>query len=149
MKVIFIRYGEHTDGHLSEQGRRTMMLISEHLKLFVQKQKVSIICADVPRAIESADVVSKNLNIFPVNSFKELYAAPEHGIATNLETAAKIIYSLGKENDIVIAVISREYIEDIPGYILSTLGVEKVEKIRLNRGEALVLDYNNKTITKF
>lgn len=147
-RLILVRYGEHTDGHLSEEGKQTMVLVSEKLKPFVQNEKVCIICAKVPRAIESAEVISTSLNVSPVRSFEELYAAEEDGVSIDLETANKVMNEAGAECDIVIAVVSREYIEALPNYILQSLGVQKTGETRLERGEVLVLDYDKKDITK-
>jgi len=55
---------------------------------------------------------------------------------------------LWKQYDIVIAVISREYIETLPNYILGNLGVHKVGETNLDRGEILIVDYGKKSWTK-
>lgn len=144
MKLFLVRYGEHTDGHLNEQGRQTMALASERLKSFVVGQTVCLACANVPRAVESAEIISENLKVFPVQKFKDLYAAQENGVDINLEAAFTIISSLFKENSLVIAVVSREYIEALPSYILNSLGVKETIETHLDRGEALMIDYEKK-----
>src|SRR3989344_1178903 len=113
MKLVLVRYGEYTDGHLNEQGRRTMTLVSGRLKSVVQNAKVCIICANIPRAIESAEIITKEFNAEPAQSFTELYAAEENGVGINLDTALKIIDTAGQGKDVVVAIISREYIQAI------------------------------------
>lgn len=141
-KLICVRYGEHENGRLNEEGKKMMLLVSEKLRPILENKKTAIICAKVPRAIEGAEIIAKNLNTDSVQSFQELYAALEEDIEINLGTAKSVIEKVSEGNDIIIAVISREYIEALPNYLL---GIE--EKVELNRGEALVLDSEAKTIT--
>jgi hypothetical protein len=145
-KLALVRYGEHEAGHLTEEGIRTMVLTAELLLPLIQDQPVCVISAEVPRAIESAEVLSRHLNISPVQTFSELYAAEEDGRLPNLSLAAKLINSLGKKYDLVIAVVSREYIETLPNHILKSLGTKEITETHLNRGEILILDYNTKKI---
>ena len=146
-KLILVRYGEHKDGHLNEQGAQAMVLVAEKLRYIVKNQNVSIISAKVDRAIESADTISKYLNISPIQAFSELYAAEEDGVVADLGTAMKTINSVGEKCDVIIAVVSKEYIEALPGHILKSLGSKKTVETHLNRGEILVLDYNTKDIS--
>ncbi len=144
-KLIFVRYGEHTDGHLNEAGVKAMILVGEKLKPFLQDKNVCIICAQISRAIESAKIISENLGIPVAQLFVELYATED--VPINLEKAMEVIDFAGKECDTVIAIVSREYIETLPNYILQSLGIQKTEETHLERGEALILDYDKKDIT--
>lgn len=119
-------------------------MVGEKLKSVVQGKNVGIICAQVPRAIESAQIISGGLNISLVEHFAELYASEDTLI--DLEKAVGVIDSVGKECDLLIAVVSREYIETLPSYILQNLGVQKVAETHLDRGEILILDYDKKDI---
>lgn len=145
-KIIFVRYGEKENGQLSQKGIETMTLTAEKLKPIIQNQNTHIICADIDRAISSAEIISKHLNILFVKNFSELYASDEKNIFPNIEIATEIINLEGKKCDILIAVISREYIETLPNYILKTLGSKEIVETHLNRGEALILDYDMKGI---
>jgi len=128
MKLILVRYGEHQNGHLSEKGKKEMFLVAEKLESLVKNKKCCIICAKIPRAVESGEIISKKLNLSPVKSFAEFYAADEDNIPINVNKAKEVLDNLGKEFDVVVAVISREYIEEFGGKSLS-------------RGEFLALDY--------
>ncbi len=143
-KLVLVRYGESTNGHLNEQGMQTMVLTAKRLRYLAENQSACIICAKIPRAIESAKIISKNLNISGIQSFEELYAAED--VPIFLDTAIKIINSVGEKYDVIIAVISREYIEALPNHILQGLGSQKTTETHLNRGEALVIDYKTKKI---
>jgi phosphohistidine phosphatase SixA len=145
-KLALVRYGEHENGHLNEKGTQVMILTSEQLKSLIQSENACIISAKIPRASESAEILSRHLNVFPVQTFSELYAEEEEGHLPDLDTATKLINSIGEKYDIVIAVVSREYIETLPNHILKSLGVEKTTKTHLSRGEILVLDYDAKNI---
>ena len=147
MKLFLVRYGEHVNGHLNKKGKQTMILASKLLQPLIQNEKACILCANTTRAIESAEVISKYLKKFPVQDFQELYAAKEDGVNVDLEAAVKVINSAGIANSLVIAVVSREYIETLPDYILRKFGFQEAHKVDLARGEILVLDYNKKNIT--
>lgn len=143
-KLILVRYGEHTDGHLNEVGIKAMVLVAEKLKHLLENVNAGIICAEVPRAIEGAHIISETLNVPPAKHFPELYASEDAPI--HLNKAVEMVDSAGGEHDVLIAVISREYIEALPNYILQGLGVEKPIETHLERGEILILDYNKKDI---
>ena len=145
-KLILVRYGEYDNGHLSESGIQTMILAAEKMKSIVHDQNALIISAQIPRATESAEVISKHLNIHPVQNFIELYAAEEDGVCLNIDMAMNVINSVGKEHDIVIAVTSREYIETLPNYILKSLGSKQTIETHLSRGEIIILDYETKSV---
>lgn len=148
-KLIFVRYGAYDfDEHLNDYGKQSMISVAEKIKPFVKNENTCIVSAKIPRAIESALIISEYLDIFPVKSFLELYAADEINIFPDPDKAIKIINSEGEKYNIVIAVISREYIETLPNYILESLGSKKEEKeIHLNGGQALILDYETKSLT--
>ncbi len=146
-KLLLVRYGEHEDGHLSIEGMKMMISVSEKIKSLIKDEIFCVISADIDRAIESAKIISKQLGTNSVQTFHELYAAEESGIAVNLEAALKVINSAGEKCDMLIAVVSREYIESLPNYILHNLGSKESIETHLNRGEVLVLDYDTKNIT--
>ena len=144
-KLILVRYGEHEGGHLNEVGTKAMVLVAEKLKPLLQNADASIVCAEIPRAVESAHIISEALNISPAKHFAQLYASEDAPIY--LTKAGEVIDSAGGECDVLIAVISREYIQTLPNYILQSLGVEKPIETHLERGEVLILDYGKKEIT--
>ena len=145
-KLLLVRYGDHENGYLNEQGAQKMVLAAEKVKTIVQKQSVQVISAKTPRAVESAEIISKYLNLSQVQTFSELYVAEESGVDINIDEAMKVVDSIGKQYDVVIAVVSREYIETLPGRILKNLGSKKTIETHLNRGEILILDYTSKDI---
>jgi len=128
MELILVRYGEHEDEHLSDKGKEAMLLVAKKLEKLVKDKKICIVSANIPRAVESAKIISEIIKVSPVEAFDEFYAAEEKNIYTDISRATKIFDSLSKKFDVVIAVISREYIE-------------KIGKKDLKRGEILVLDY--------
>ena len=144
-KLILVRYGEHTDGHLNEIGIKAMVLVAQKLKPLLENVNVGIVCAQVPRAIESAHIISEALNVGPVEHVAELYASED--VPVHLNKAVEAVDAAGGECDVLVAVVSREYIETLPNYILQSLGVEKPIETHLERGEVLLLDYNKKDVT--
>ena len=144
-KIIFIRYGEHTNGHLNDQGRETMRMVAGKLKPIIQDSMASIVCAKVIRAEEGAAELSRIMNLQTPISFDEFYSAEEDGKLPNIPTAATLINNLGEGVDSLIVVASREYIEQLPSYILMS---ENNEVTNLDRGEILVIDLENRTVNK-
>lgn len=128
MKLVLVRYGEYENGHLTEQGKETMIKASDLLKILVKNKKTCVVSASIPRAIESSKVISENLKISSVKIFDEFYAAEEAGIKVDIDKAKNILDLLSREFEVVIAIISREYIEKLSGK-------------SLQRGEIFLLDY--------
>lgn len=128
MKLILVRYGTHENGHLNEQGKKNMIDAVKLLKPFVVNKKACLISANIPRAIESAEIISEKLENLSIKPFNEFYAAEEEGIKVDIDKARNILNSLINDFEVVIAVISREYIE-------------KLSDKNLERGEISVLEY--------
>ena len=125
MKLILVRYGGHENGRLNEEGKETMLSVAEKLKTLVENKKCCVVCADVARAVESGKIISDNLGL-EIKPFLEFYAAPEDNIVVDVDKAKNILDLLDREYEVVIAVISREYIEKLSGK-------------NLQRGEFIVL----------
>jgi|GEM_PF-1437793 len=147
-KLILIRYGEWHDQHLSEEDKRSMLSTAERLKYYLQKQTFCVVSANVPRATESAEVIAKFLNAPSVKNFTELYVAEENNQLPDPTMAMKILNTVGESYDTVIAVISREYTETLPEYIsVNIFNFLNIPKIKLKRGEALIVDFETKSIS--
>lgn len=143
-KLILIRYGEHTDGHLNGQGRETMGMIAAKLAPVIDNKKVLIACAKVVRAVESAKVLANLLHTSEPTSYDEFYSAEEAGKFPDATAANELINNLGESCDILIVIASREYIELLPSMILK----QGAEVTNLNRGEVLVIDYETSSANK-
>jgi hypothetical protein len=132
-KLVLVRYGQYVDSHLTDEGMRTMERIAQVIKFALVGASARVVAAEVPRAIESARVVVRELGISSVDSFPQLYAAEEAGRLPMVQEALVLLRSFPE--DVVVAIISREYIEPISQ---SLLGAKEV--FRLERGEALIID---------
>lgn len=146
-QLILIRYGHHKEGTLTTEGKNAMKKVAEKLKAFLGTKVPLIIAADTPRAVESAKIIGLALGVGPIGIYTSMYAANEECLLPDCAAAAKIVAMLGEKHSIIVAVVSREYIESLPAYILKyVLGSEEDVRTSLNRGEALVIDYRNKKI---
>ena len=105
--------------------------ISKHL----DGKNALVIAADVTRAIESFQIIATSLHLNSPLPYPELYAANENNKYADCAKAAALLNKLGESNNIIIAVVSREYIEEIPVQI-----IPKLKSISLRRGEALIID---------
>jgi phosphohistidine phosphatase SixA len=140
-KLILVRYGQYENGHLTQEGIRVMTLSGERLKLFVEENKVVVVASSTPRAFESGKIVADILGTeLLVND--SLYAAEEDGKFPDNMQAKEFVESFEDTVEVLIAIASREYIETLPAYILD----QSIET-HLERGECLVIDYENKSIS--
>ncbi len=144
MRIIFVRYGEYDNGHINQSGRETMLSIAHRLESYIANHKVNIVVADVPRAIESADILCKELHLPKAQPFKELFAEEENGRLPDIETAASVVFSAAKQKDTLIVIASREYLELLPKYILNG---ENSVKTEIKRGEMLIVDYELRNVS--
>jgi broad specificity phosphatase PhoE len=129
MQLILVRYGSHDGERLTQLGRAEMLGAAKELAKEVLG-KTSIVTADIPRGRESAEVVADELGL-GVLMRKELYAAPEDGVAVDIDQAKQLFDNLAAENDTVIAVVSREYIEQLSG----GKNLERGEWLRMEYGQ--------------
>ncbi len=145
MKNLFlVRYGGYTtDGHLSEIGVVTMKqsagILQEHLT-----DNFCIVCAAVPRAEESAEVIAKLLGVSVLGAYPEFYAADEEGRLPDVVKAKNVLESFGNSVDSIIAVVSREYIESLQNSFFEN----NTEAISLKRGEVLKIDIEHELLEK-
>jgi phosphohistidine phosphatase SixA len=140
-KLILVRYGQYENGHLTQEGIRVMTLSGERLKQFVEENKVVVVASSTPRAFESGKIVADILGTeLLVND--SLYAAEEDGKFPDTVQAKEFVESFEDTVEVLIAIASREYIETLPAYILD----QSIET-HLERGECLVIDYENKNIS--
>ena len=146
-QLILVRYGQYENGHLTTEGTATMTAAAGRIKNFLLTRRPIIISAPTTRATESAKIIGEAFGISQINTYPQIYAADEDGLLPDCPTAAKLIDTLGAQSPIVIAVVSREYIETLPNFILKTVFAGTSMETSLNRGEALVIDYTIKDIS--
>lgn len=140
-KIILVRYGQHENGHLAQEGRNIMEHAAEKLKVATMDTKVKLLSAPIPRATESAAIIASVLGV-PVETAPQLYAAEEDGALPDCTKATGLLNALGEECEIIVAVVSREYIETLPSFILN-----KDLETHLDRGECLVIDLEGEGIS--
>lgn len=147
-KLILVRYGNWEHGHVTDEGKQVMSKAAQSLEKFMVGT-FTVVAARVDRATESANIITKHFNLPPVQCFSELYAADEEGQLPDVKAALHVLNTAGSKYDTVIAVVSREYIETLPAYILQEVfrSDETISPPHLNRGELLVLDFETNTIT--
>mgnify|MGYP001007827864 CR=1 FL=1 len=140
-KIILVRYGQYENGNLTEEGINTMTETAGRLKVSGLDKSSVVISSETPRAFQSAKVISEILESkFLVNN--SFYAAEEDGVFVDNAKAAQFVNTFSSDVDNLIIVASREYIESFPAYFLETK-----ENTRLERGECLVIDCENKSIS--
>jgi phosphohistidine phosphatase SixA len=140
-QLILVRYGQYKEGHLTEEGVETMMRAGEKVQPFISGRSVRLLAAETPRAIESAEVIGEMINK-SVEVYSELYAAEEDEKLPDCELAENLLVELGHNCDVLVAIVSREYIETLPSYLL-----KKDLKTSLERGDCLVIDFDTNGIS--
>ncbi|HWH07320.1 MAG TPA: hypothetical protein VNU47_02235 [Candidatus Paceibacterota bacterium] len=117
------------------------------LKELAGSGEVVVVCANIPRAIESARIITTELEIKDPTPSSRLYAAEEEGLLPDPAGAYEFLKAVGDSTDFIIAVVSREYVDVLPEY-LSTNGITDprvLETKHLARGEMLVLNLRSGT----
>jgi len=105
-------------------------------------EKPLVVAAQTPRAIESAKIIAHLLKSAEPNEYPDLYAAEEDGNLPKLEHAKALLDHLGASANVIVAVVSREYIQALPNYLIGTS-----QDTLLDRGECLVVDTTTKTMS--
>lgn len=147
-KLILVRYGQYQDGHLSHEGVVTMQAAADRIANHLVSIAPLIISAPTPRATESASIIGKKFGMIESRQCEEIYAADEDGLLPDCKIASDLVLNLGNEHSVIVAVASREYIETLPQYIFKNIfGIEGGFDTKLERGEALVVDFNKKKIS--
>lgn len=142
-KLILVRYGSYHNEHISEEGRDEMEKLAQRLSNLLKGKRTAIIAANIDRAQESAKMLIAHLGLNErLDTFNELYAAEEEERSSDLERASHLLLSYGADFDFLIAVVSREYIEQLPSYFIAhVLNLTKdPPAISLERGEAVIID---------
>ncbi len=147
MKIILVRYGSWENSSLTSEGVLMMEGIAEKLKKHLENGSVGVVSAQVARAQASAEIVAASLYADVVGSYSELYAADEEGIEPDCEKAFALLKGLPYE--VVVAVVSREYAEALPQYLLKEVfGIDAEISTHVNRGGAVVIDLEARTLAK-
>lgn len=140
-QLILVRYGQYEDGHLTDEGVETMIKAGAKIMPLVPDLVVRLVAAETFRAIESAEVIG-NMISKSVEVYSELYAAEEDDRLPNCNAAEELLTELGNNCDVIIAVVSREYIETLPAHLL-----RKEIQTSLNRGDCLIIDFGREEVS--
>jgi hypothetical protein len=117
-----------------------MAELAEKVKALTHGEKILVISATIPRAVESVAIVTKNLNLSAPETFPELYASEEDNLLPDINKAVAVINSFENRCDVLVVIASREYIEVLPKYFIKEPETGPAQKTQLKRGEAVVLD---------
>lgn len=146
--LVLVRYGQYDlSGHINDAGRMSMQTAAGKIANHTKTDSVMVVVANVPRAIESARVLAVALSARDPVVIDELYAATEDERLPDCSAAYGKLTQVVGSVDVVVAVVSREYIESLPSYMADhVLGGVEFVPLSLNRGEALVIDLEAKQI---
>ena len=140
-QLILVRCGQYEDGHLTDEGVETMIKAGAKIMPLVPDLVVRLISAETSRAIESAEVIG-NMISKSVEVYSELYAAEEDDRLPDCNAAEELLTELGNNCEVIIAVVSREYIETLPAHLL-----RKEIQTSLNRGDCLIIDFEREEVS--
>jgi phosphohistidine phosphatase SixA len=143
--LLLVRYGLYDqNGHLNEGGVKQMKECGQRIRSELSVGSVKVVSAAVSRAIESAEYLALTVDCKDVlTEYPQLYAEDEKPIIDVAE-ASRVLEEAGVESDVLIAVVSREYIESLPNY----LNAFNEKDVFLDRGRALVIDWETKRVLK-
>lgn len=141
-KLVLVRYGEYDSaGHINDVGRMNMQSAAGYIVDHTKTNSMIVVAANIPRAIESARVLAATLSLMEPVVVDELYAAAEDQRLPDCSVAYDKLVQLAGSLEVVVAVVSREYIESLPPYIAGhVFGEVEFASASLERGEALMVD---------
>ncbi|MGE0792733.1 MAG: hypothetical protein AB7V77_00975 [Candidatus Woesearchaeota archaeon] len=153
MKHLFI--GRHasydSEGRISAEGKKELDFLSEQIKQVLNGGSAHIVTSTAPRALDSAEVLKKNLNATVV---EEPYLwsgtdAPEDSFYTdrNYDRVVDIINKHKDNADAVIVLSHLEVVDDVPrGYACRELGIyNSIGSI--SKGEAYYFNLEKKEVS--
>jgi phosphohistidine phosphatase SixA len=143
-KIVIIRHGKYSGENLNDNGIKQIQNLLPKLKAYVSNEKnVLLISSSAPRAEDSVKILAKELNL-PYETHESFWSDNDHD--DNCFQALALIKQRAKENgnaDTIILVTHKEYTDNLPEYILND--VNKYFRVRdsLDKGEMLLLDFEN------
>ncbi len=145
-KLILVRHGKYgSDDKLNASGRKQMDNLSETLKSIINGESVIILTSTAPRASESAEIISKSLNV-PFEEHEILWS--DNGHPEDIPKVLELVKFHKEKSDILILVTHLEYMDRFPTHFASKeLGVA-INFQRSEKGCAFVIDCAEKTMSK-
>lgn len=144
-KLILARHGEFDPDTsvLNQRGIEQANALAHALKRYVS-QEIVLLSSTGPRAIETAEIIAKNLGLTTM-AYEELGSTIRGQEKANYPAALEIIIKQTKP--VVVVVTKGEFIKDFFDYF----GREKLSigfpEQKVEKGSALVLDYVHKRLS--
>ncbi len=145
--LILVRHGEY-DGccHLTNNGRKQVKDLTKKLKRFIHHgSSLAILTSTAPRATESAEIIG---SIFKTNYKQYELLWSEQFQPPDMKGTLKLVRSEEKHCDVLILVTHYEYVIDFPIFFANTVLKVEFRPIDIKKGEALIIDCQQKTITR-
>lgn len=149
-KIYVVRHGEYEgarDGPLTFPARAVINRLAEKIKgeMLGRDEKVIIFSSNTARTRMTAEIIAKQFNKISIE-YSKLLAATE---IVNVDGICALIKEHEEHCDTLILVTHAEVANDFPFYYANTVWGETVRSPVLNKGEALVMDCQAKTVEHF
>jgi phosphohistidine phosphatase SixA len=149
-KLILVRHGEydHVDGQylLNDKGLQQMLILAPKLKQLVGSTRAAVHTSSAPRATASAAPLADALGV-RAEEHRELWSGND-GIGCNPDMRATLllINEWGASCDVLVVVTHMEIVDRLPDIFVSHVFESWAPSVRINKGQAGVLDCATQTI---
>jgi phosphohistidine phosphatase SixA len=150
-KFAVIRHADYSfaTGRITPDGIQQMRDLLQPLWSYIGRDPdVIIVSSSAPRAKDSAQIISKELEI-PYFVFDELWSDSRH-VQLN-QPALDVISNIAREKKcrVVIIITHKEYAHDLPRLICERCGCENPGFVEMQKGSMLFIDTNTNRKEKY
>ena len=144
-KLFVIRHGDYNDSlRLSELGKEQMTQVSEKILTRLNGHSMLMLSSTAPRAIDSANAISKVL-LIDYEEHEMLWDDDSHW--GNLNESIKLINSKKNLADAILVVTHFDFTEELPEhYAKEVLNISSLIGT-VGKGEAWEIDFEEPTAT--
>lgn len=146
-RLVICRHGEYGyGGRLDNEGKSQIRSLSGRLRQIFNpdNETALILSSTAPRAVDSATILAEAIKA-PVEKYPDLWSDSNHD--EDIDAVLRLIKAVQSRADMVVIVTHLEYTEDLPVYIGRRELGKRLRRKALDKGEGIVLDYRNKTIS--
>lgn len=148
-KAVFVRHGDYTNDRLTPLGDRQVRELTPLIKsAFGDASPILVLSSPRQRAIQTASILSDGLGLrIPGFQTCEELADELHSLTTKLPKVHEAFVSVVRDAKYVLVSTHLPVARWYPWWYAKQFGVE-VQSLTLEKGEAVCLDMNAKTLIK-
>lgn len=154
MKRLFIaRHGQYgDDDRIDKDGIRQMDILGQEIKGIINESSTYLITSVIPRALDSSRILQAKLNLPNFEEVPYISTIEDNGptdiyefAENNNERMMGLILEKGSKTDALIMLTHYEITEAFPEYFLLTMFGQNQRIGRIEKGQAIHFDLENRT----